>query len=213
MEDWFSFNNIKSILETLAVVIVGLSIFYKKLQSEIKKYGKDKMAVAKHIKKQTELDLEILEELKKVREQLEVDRVCVFEFHNGEHYANGREALRTSCTYEAYRYGLESIKNRLQGLALSIFPNVLKDLFEKDSIHQNDIKDVEEKYPNLALMFNQFGIKAHYTKLITDDTNQPIGFVSVYENESKSMNKLDARLIERVTFFIEERIVRMSKEH
>ena len=60
-------------------------------------------SIPKRIKKQTDIDAEIVKRMEQVKEIVMADRVQIYDFHNGIHYANGRSALKVSCSYEVCR--------------------------------------------------------------------------------------------------------------
>ena len=57
-------------------------------------------SVSSKVPKHSQIDLNILKRMEEVKELLKVDRVHVYEFHNGGHYVNGYSALKVSYTYE-----------------------------------------------------------------------------------------------------------------
>ena len=67
-------------------------------------------SVSKKVPRQSEIDIKVLNRMEEVKEIMDADRVHVYEFHNGEHYANGRSALKVSCTYEVCKAGVNSIQ-------------------------------------------------------------------------------------------------------
>ena len=58
------------------------------------------VSVSSKVPKHSQIDLNILKRMEEVKELLKVDRVNVYEFHNGGHYANGYSALKVSYIYE-----------------------------------------------------------------------------------------------------------------
>lgn len=117
-----------------AVLFTGY-IVYKKFSAELEKWKiESKTNVPANVTKQSKLDCELLQEAEKLKELIDADRVHVYEFHNGIHYANGRSALKTSCTYEVCRYGVKSYLNELSNVPLSIIPNFIKTLLDKKEV-------------------------------------------------------------------------------
>ena len=66
------------------------------------------------IKKQCNIDMCIINRLESIKDFLKSDRLQIYDFHNGIHYANGRSALKTSCSYEVVRAGIKGHQKELQ---------------------------------------------------------------------------------------------------
>ena len=92
-------ENIETFLLGLAAIIAAVGVLIKAIKSTKKEID----SLPKRIKKQVNIDDLIISKMEEVKEQLNADRVQVYDFHNGGHYANGRSALKTSCSYEVVR--------------------------------------------------------------------------------------------------------------
>ena len=103
--NWEIVQNIAvSIGSMIAAVVIGLITFKKKMDDY---FDHKKTNVPGKIIKQSDVDNKILTKMEHIKEALGADRILVFDFHNGEHFANGRSALRMSASYEVVRYGVE----------------------------------------------------------------------------------------------------------
>ena len=65
----------------------------------------------------------------------------------GVHYANGRSALKTTCTYEAIRNGIKSYQNELQAVPLSCIPKFIQTLLSEEKIECNNLEEIKNTMP------------------------------------------------------------------
>ena len=208
--DWNAIlDEIKTIGTALGTVIFTCYITYKTFSSKLEKWRQeDKVNVSKNIEKQSKLDCEIMTEADKLKELLNADRVQIYEFHNGIHYANGRSALRTSCTYEACRFGVEGCIDRLNGIPLSVIPTFIKALLDKGELLVKDLEDIKETMPSTYNLKKSMNIKSFYDFAIHNTNGEPVGFVAVQfcSDDIKNLNK-DA--VKRFAWFVESKLLEM----
>ena len=144
-KELLSWENIQFIGTVCGAIAATVYMSFKAFKTKLDKEFKDrKTDVSKHIKRQSDLDYEIIKEADHLKELLGADRVQVYEFHNGTHYANGRSALKTTCTYETCRYGVASCLNVLSGIPLSVIPNFLRVLLDTGELLVEDLEDLKE---------------------------------------------------------------------
>ena len=62
-------------------------------------------SLPKKLLKQCDINTEIIQRMEQIKEILRADRIQIYDFHNGGHYANGRSALKTSCTFDKVSTG------------------------------------------------------------------------------------------------------------
>ena len=86
-------------LTALLTAVAGLFVALNKAKKTIEE------TIPQKIKKQCNIDYLIINKMEEVKELLNADRVQVYDFHNGGHFANGRSALKVSCSYEVCRAG------------------------------------------------------------------------------------------------------------
>ena len=208
--DWNAIlDEIKTIGTALGTVIFTGYITYKTFSSKLEKWRQeDKVNVSKSIEKQSKLDCEIMTEADKLKELLNADRVQIYEFHNGVHYANGRSALRTSCTYEACRFGVEGCIDRLNGIPLSVIPTFIKTLLDKGELLVKDLEDIKETMPSTYNLKKSMSVKSFYDFAIHNTNGEPVGFVAVQfcSDDIKNLNK-DA--VKRFAWFVESKLLEM----
>lgn len=208
--DWsVILKELENIGTIFGTVIFAGYITYKTFSLKLEKWKQeDKENVSKSIKKQSKLDCEIMAEADKLKEMLNADRVQIYEFHNGIHYANGRSALRTSCTYESSRFGVEGCIDKLNGLPLSVMPTFIKTLLDQEELLVKDLEDIKETMPSTYNLKKSMNIKAFYDFIIHNGKGEPVGFVAVQfcGTDIKRINK-DA--VKRFAWFVESKLSEM----
>lgn len=199
----FSIDNLTLIGTILGSVVGSLLIFMNSFKKSLKKYMENNREnVSTRIKKQSEIDTNIYNRMEHLKEILNADRIQIYEFHNGIHYANGRSALRTTCTYEVCRYGIKPCQAYMKAVPLSCIPNFIRRLLDDGKIVVKDLKDIEKTMPSTYALKNSQNIKSFYDIIIKNEVGEPIGFVAIQfcENEYN----IDEIEISRFVGFLEE---------
>lgn len=197
----------------IAILLAGIIYCTLRVKKYLKEFKEDNdnekvsdmLKVSRSVKKQSEIDLEIYRELERAKEITNADAINVFEFHNGGHYANGRNALKTTCSFEVVRSGIRTHQRDLVAIPLSVFPISIKELLENDKLVIKDVKSFTDTHPSLGCFLNQFQIKSAYIKVLKNDYGDPVGAVVVsYVN-----NDYDIRAdeIDRLIWFIEDKLI------
>lgn len=170
--------------------------------------------IPKKLKKQASIDTEIIQRMEDIKEILGADRVQIYDFHNGGHYANGRSALKTSCTYEVTRAGVKGYQMYLQSLPLSAIPRFSKSLLDKGEMCVADIEDIKSSMPGAYNIKFEQGVKGFHDIVLENKFGEPIGFLGIqYVNSShKTYNNKEKNEILRLKFFIEENLESMIKK-
>lgn len=192
-------------ITALITAIVGLLVALKKAKKEIEE------AIPKKIKKQCDIDIEIVERMEKVKEFLKADRVQIYDFHNGEHYANGRSALKTSCTYEVCRVGCSAYQMYLQAIPLNCISQFIKKLLNDTNMQINDLEEIKNTMPATYNLKKGQEIKSYYDIVLNNKNNEPIGFLAIQYSETNKVNFSEEQKNEilRLKFFIEENLEKM----
>ena len=91
-----------SLAKTLGVAIGEIIlVIYVCVQYIKKNYKKfEKINISSKMPEQNIIDMEIMDQMDSTKGILNADRIHVYEFHNGDHYADYRSAYRFSCSYE-----------------------------------------------------------------------------------------------------------------
>lgn len=191
-------------LTALITSICGLIIAIKKAKKELE-------TIPKKIKKQCNIDYEIISRMESLKEFLNADRVQLYDFHNGGHYANGRSALKTSCTYEVCRSGCKSYQMYLQAIPLSCVPQFIKTLLNKEELKVNNLEQIKDTMQSTYSLKREQGIKSFYDVIIYNKAKEPIGFLAIQYSQENMINyKQDEwNEILKLKFFIEENLEKM----
>lgn len=195
-------------LTALISAFTGVLLAFTKLKKQVKE------TLSSKIRRQTNIDSEIIKRMEQVKELLNADRVQIYDFHNSEHYANGRSALKTSCTYEVLRQGTISHQMKLQSIPLSCMPKFIKTLLDKNQIEVKDIEDIKDTMPATYSLKKAQDIKSFYDIILNNKEGEPIGFIAIQyvNNYHKTYNNNDRESLLRLKFFIEEHLEKLIKK-
>lgn len=193
--------------KTIATVVVEILLAIYFCRQYIDKISA-KIPMGPAVKQQNELDLDIINKMNYYKELLNADRVLLFEFHNGQHYSNYRSALKMSASYEVYRAGLESSREKCSNLPIAIMPKFVNDITKKGYSMCKDIEDIKDDMGNSYEFKKSIGIKSFYDIAIRDKDNNVIGFVAVQWNETMP-DDVDKKTVEHLAWYLEESVKRM----
>lgn len=204
---FFTPENITALATNLALVVFtlisGFSVFireFKKLKE------KESHNISANLKEQSVADKYISRKLEDLKEILGADRVQIYDFHNGIHYANGRSALRITCTYEACRYSIESYQNQLASLPISCLPNFISDLLEDGEFECDDIEKIKMSHPATYSFKKRMQITSFYDIVFHNDRGEIIGFLAIQFCDGKPLN-IDKEEIAKTIGYIEAELV------
>ena len=129
----------------------------------------------------------------------------------GGHYANGRSALKTSCTYEVVRSGCRGYQTYLQSIPITCIPKFIKELLDKSKLIINDLEEIKEEMPATYSLKHDQGIVSFFDIILNNSKNEPIGFLAVQYSEMNKVNFTQTELNEilKLKFFIEENLEKM----
>lgn len=205
----FSVENIQTIATICGTVVFTAYMTYKTFKSKMDELIKSgKTEVSKKVKKQTEMDCEIINEAEKLKEIIDADRVQVYEFHNGAHYANGRSALKTTCTYEVCRYGVKNCSNLLSGIPLSCIPGFIKSLLDNGEMYVKSLEDIKDKMPSTYSLKHGMNVTSFYDVIICNSDNEPVGFVAVQYCDGK-VHAVNKDAVKKFAWFVESKLSNM----
>lgn len=200
-------DNILEISEVIGrfIAVVIFSIYFcKKYIDKIT----TKLPIGEKIKKQNEEDLNIVSTMEYYKELLDADRILLFEFHNGDHYSNFRNALRMSASYEVYRAGLEESMSKCTGLPIAIMPHLIAEITSNGFFICKDIEDIKNIMPSTYNFKKSIGLKSFYDTAIKDKNGCIVGFVAVQWN--KIMPDIDNEDVKKLVWRLEESIQKIT---
>ena len=152
--------------------------------------------------------------MEEVKELLNADRVQVYDFHNGGHFANGRSALKVSCSYEVCRAGIKSYQMYLQSIPLNCIPQFIKKLLNENRMKINNLEEIKDLMPATYSLKKSQNVKSYFDIILNNEFNEPIGFLAIqYESINKvNFSEKELNEILKLKFFIEENLEKMIEK-
>lgn len=163
------------------------------------------------VKNQSNINIAIINKMEFLKEYLKADRIQIYDFHNGGHYANGRSALKVSNTYEVVRAGVKPCQKELQAIPISIIPVFIDTLLTNHKLDVKDIENVKDLMPSTYAFKKSQDIKSFYDVVITNSAKEPIGFIGIqYVNGThKEYTEEELNEILKMKFFVEDNLDKM----
>ena len=184
----------------IAQIILVIYFCIKYINSALQKTD-----VGKSIKAQNHIDMEIVGKMNYYKELLNADRVLLFEFHNGQHYSSYRSALKMSPSYEVFRAGLESVRERCSNLPVSIMPKLIQQITTNGESICRDIEDIKDDMGNSYEFKKTLGIASFCDIAIRNKQGDVIGFVAVQWTDIMPDN-VDLEEVKHLAWFLEEKV-------
>ena len=193
-----------AVIGSIVAIIVSLSTAVKNFSEA------HKNLIPKKVKTQSNINMSIYNLLEEMKEVFKADRVQIYDFHNGGHYANGRSALKCSCTFEAVRKSVKSYFDRLQGIHLQMIPHFIHELLNKDTIIVKDIEELKDTMPATYNFKKNQEIGSFYDVTLKNSKDEPIGFIGIQYLEKDSIYVDESELL-KYKYLIEEYLEKMVK--
>ena len=197
-------ENIEAFLLGLAAIIAAIGVLVRAIKSTKKEID----SLPKKIKKQVDIDDLIISKMEEIKEQLNADRVQIYDFHNGGHYANGRSALKTSCSYEVVRAGIERKQGFLQAIPLSCLSKFVSKLMSDDTLEVRNIEEIKDEMPATYQLKKDMKINSFYDIILQNSTGEPVGFLAIQfvKNKFNILTEDDKEKVLKLKFFVEEQL-------
>ena len=130
------------------------------------------------------------------------------------HYANGRSALKVSCSYEVCRAGIRSYQMYLQAIPLNCIPQFIKTLLNNNKMQINNLEELKEKMPATYNLKKDQNIKSFYDIILNNKQDEPIGFLAIQYSDTNKVNfsEKENNEILKLKFFIEENLAKMTNK-
>lgn len=198
-------NTVILSLAALITALCSLIVALKKIKKEIDE------TIPKKIKRQSSIDIEIIKRMELTKEFLNADRVQIYDFHNGEHYANGRSALKISCSYEVCRSGIRSCQRYLQSIPINCIPQFIQTLLNKKELKINNLEEIKYEMPATYTLKKSQNIGSFFDIILNNKEGEPIGFLAFQYSKLNKVNfkENEKNEILRLKFFIEENLEKM----
>lgn len=121
--------------------------------------------------------LEVQEFLESFRVEWELDRVGIFQFHNGGNFFHGIPMKKYSQTFEVVSHGVSKSKEHNQSVFVTEHPSLMKHLSEKEFFYI-DAEDPVLDY--IRGRVTEDGILQIFSSPIRSLSGQLIGFVQLH---------------------------------
>ncbi len=192
-------------LELLQIVITGvfslvvaLGSVWLKHSLDVKKKASEDSNYERISQQDVDTMLEIQSFIDNFREKWDIDRIGIFQFHNGGKFFHGVPMKKYSQTFESVSHGVSKSKEHNQSVFVTEHPSLIKHLSEEDFFH------IEAEDPVLDYIrgkVTEEGILQVISSPIRTLSGQLIGFVQLHTVKKKiKINKeLEGNLHDLVT--------------
>ena len=171
-----------------------------------------KNLIPTRVKSQSSINMNIINLMEEAKERFRADRIQVYDYHNGGHFANGRSALKVSCSFEVVRSGIKACQQELQGIPLTFIAKFNDKLLKNGTMYIKDLEEIKDSMPFTYQIKNNQGIKSFYDIILKNKNGDPIGFLGVqYNNEDITISKEDEQEILKLKLSIENELEKMVK--
>lgn len=196
--------------QSIGIILAEILLAIYFCKQYIDKYQKEhKPNISDEVTKQNPIDLDIIEKMDYYKELLKADRILLFEFHNGQHYSNYRSALKMSASYEVYRAGLESSREKCSNLPIAIMPRFIAAITREGFAWCKDIEEIRYDMGNSYEFKKAIGIKAFYDVAIKDECGNIVGFVAV-QWQHEMPTDIDVKNIDHLAWHMEEAVKKLT---
>lgn len=197
MEKWIDIVTGLSILTGLIITLI-VSVLDGKKEIDEK--------VSRLISKQVPKNMLVIKELENLKELVNADRVHIYEFHNGEYFANGRSALKMSCTFEVVRAGIPSVQLGYQKVPLTMIPVYINKLLREYYLNVSDLSEIEDIAPSTYQMVLGMGLTSFYDIVINNNNGYPVGILSIQyvKNPHGVTEPLDSQYVMGTKIYLEK---------
>ena len=129
----------------------------------------------------------------------------------GGHYANGRSALKTSCSFEVVCSGVKGHQKELQSIPLTCIPRFVETLLNKKELVINNLDDIKEIMPATYELKKNQEVASFFDIILNNKDGEPIGFLALQycKINSVNFNREERNEILKLKFFIEENLEKM----
>lgn len=195
-------ENIIAFLDNAGAIVISITaliVAFKKAKTEL---------IPPKVKKQSNINMDITELLEQMKEVFKADRVQIYDFHNGGHYANGRSALKCSCTFEVVRTSVQGFFKELQGIHLQMIPHFIHELLNREEMIVNDIEEIKDRMPATYEFKRNQNVGAFYDIVLKNKQGEPIGFIGIQYLDANSIYVEKSELL-KFKYLIEQNLEKM----
>jgi len=162
------------------------------------KYKLDKNKKPDIVKEALQVSELILTKIDDIKEEFDVDRVWIMQFHNGGHfYPTGKSIAKFSIIYETVSLNTSSIQMNFQSIPVNLFSRSINELLENDIIEIYDFNDETVATYGLRYIAEETACKSGYYFAIKTIDDKFIGVLGV--NYTKEIVKLDMESVNHIS--------------
>jgi hypothetical protein len=170
------------ILTGIFSVVVAFGTVWLKHFLDNKKKANDEENYERISQQDIDSMLEVQEFLNEFREKWAVDRVGIFQFHNGGKFFHGIPMKKYSQTFESVSHGVSKSKEHNQSVFVTEHPSLMKHLSEKEFFYV-DAEDPVLDY--IRGRVTEDGILQILSSPIRSLSGQLIGFIQLHTVKHK----------------------------
>ena len=158
---------ITSIIGPTILEWIKIKFFHKKSSDDL---------LGESIRKDEKIDLQI----EQLMEELECDRICISQFHNGGNfYPTGKSIKKFSIFYERTTDKAPSIKEIFQNIPVSLFPKIFSLLYKNAEIDINDTSNNVIECGLFPIKNKEYKTKSFYLLAVKDLNDNFIGVLAI----------------------------------
>jgi hypothetical protein len=173
-----TFAMISTIIVALITAVIGpllLTWFKNRLETKTKPSS---------VKEAIDLNELVDNQLDKLMEEIECDRIWIGQFHNGGHfYPTGKSIQKFSIFYEKLTPTTGAIQHIFQQIPVSLFPKALSKLYKDGELAVVNYEK-DETY-DLNIFSRDYGTKSFYMIAIDDLDGHFIGLMGIAFNDKE----------------------------
>jgi hypothetical protein len=181
------------LVSVIVTSIVGpIAVHYAKEYSEKKKKKVDPLSESLKVNQM------INEKLENIKEEHDIDRIWLMQFHNGGHfYPTGKSIQKFSMVYELLKQSVVPCQHQFQNIPVSLFSRAINYLSEGHMIKIQDTDKGESKFEGFTSVIAGAGVKSTYMFSIFNIKGEFVGIVGIdYVESAKSVDDDKLKLIE-----------------
>ena len=166
----------------LTAILGPIIVEWVKVKFISRKSTTDVVGESIDINEKVDIQLELL------LEELECDRICIAQFHNGGHfYPTGKSIKKFSIFYERVTEKASSIKETFQNIPVSLFPKVFSLLYKDSEVVIPSCSNNDTDCGIFQVKGKKYKTKSMYMLAINDLNDNFIGSltISYYGKEHK----------------------------
>lgn len=179
-------------------IVVALGSIWLKHYLDTKKKEADDENYERISQQDIDSMLEVQRFLDGFREKWNLDRVGIFQFHNGGKFFHGVPMKKYSQTFESVSHGVSKSKEHNQSVFVTEHPSLIKHLSEKDFFYVNAEDPVLDYIRGKV---TEEGILQIFSASIRTLSGQLIGFVQLHtvKHKIEITEDLESEVIDLVT--------------